>query len=309
MVTLLATGGTIAINGGREPDLDAAALLDGVIGPPGHEIRARTLAGLPSAHLSLDDVLTTARAAVDAAADGSGVVVTHGTDTLEETAYLADLLHGGEAPIVFTGAIRPASSPGADGPANLEAALAVAGAPVACGLGVVVCFGGEVHAARWARKVRTTSPLAFGSPAAGPLGWVDERRLTVALRPERHPPLPVKHLSGRVPIFVFGVGDRGEWLPDDLDGLVAAVPGAGHMHPDLLERLDELAGRIPVVAASRPETARILRDTYGYAGSEQDLHRSQLISGGALGAVAARILLLAALGAGEDPVAVFAARG
>ena len=166
-----------------------------------------------------------------------------------------------------------------------------------------------MHAARWARKIRTTSPLAFGSPTVGPLGWVDESRLTMAVRPLRHPPLDVKRLDARVPMAIFGIGDRGEWLPEDVDGLVAAIPGAGHTHPELLERLDALTTRFPVVAVSRPESGRILEKTYGYAGSEQDLHRSRVISAGALGAVAARILLLAALGADADPLEVFASRG
>jgi L-asparaginase len=310
MVTLLATGGTIAMNArGPDPALDATALLDGIPGLRAGSVRARTISTLPSAHVSLEEALTTARAAVGAATESDGVVVTHGTDTLEEAAFLTDVMYGGRAPIVFTGAIRLATAPGADGPANLHASLSVAAAPAARGLGALVCFGGEVHAARWARKIRTTSPLAFASPTVGPLGWIDEGRLTMAVRPLRHPPLDVKRLDARVPMAIFGIGDRGEWLPEEVDGLVVAIPGAGHTHPELLERLDALASRIPVVAVSRPETGRILEKTYGYAGSEQDLHRSHLITAGPIGALAARILLLAALGADADPVAVFASRG
>jgi L-asparaginase len=305
MIHLLAGGGTIAMRGRHaRPALDAEELVAAVPELGAYDLRADTVRTEPGALLALADVLALARAAVAAALDADGVVLTHGTDTLEETAFLCDLLHDGEAPIVLTGAIRPASAPGSDGAANLLAAVATAGAPAARGLGALVCFGGELHAARWARKVRATSPLSFGSPAAGPVGWVDEGRVTIAFRPARSSPLRVDRLEGRVPILTFGVGDRGEWAAGaaaDADALVAVVLGAGHAHPDLLGALDTLAARAPVVAASRPDQGRILRETYGFAGSERDLRASRLIPAGALSPVAARIALLACLGAGADP--------
>ena len=304
MIHLLAAGGTIAMRGTHAaPALDAAGLLDAVPELAAYDVQPRDLETAPGALLSLDDLLGVARAAADAATD-AGVVVTQGTDTLEETAFLTDLLHGGEAPVVFTGAIRPASAPGADGPANLLAAAAVAADPGARGLGTLVAFAGELHAARWARKVRATSPTAFGSPALGPVGWVDEGRVRVAARPARGPRLYPERLDFRVPILVFGAGDRGEAVDgatEGADGLVAVVPGAGHAHPDLLAGLVEAAGRVPVVAVSRPDQGRILHETYGFPGSERDLRASPLIPAGGLSPSAARIALLACLGAQADP--------
>jgi L-asparaginase len=309
VIHLLAAGGTIAMTGKHAvPALSGEDLVGAVPGLGAYAPRTRTLGAAPGAHVTLEEALAIARAAAGAA-DGHGVVVTHGTDTLEETALLCDLLHGGEAPIVFTGAIRPASAPGADGPANVLAAAAVAASPEARGLGALVVFGGEIHAARRVRKTRATSPFAFGSPGAGPVGWVDEGRVTVAARPPRRPPLAVESLRGVVPIAVFGLGDRGEALPPVVDGLVAALPGAGHAHPDLLARLDALAGERPVVAVSRAEQGRVLHETYGFPGSERDLRRSRVIPGGALGPVAARVLLLAGMGARADLRALFTAHG
>jgi L-asparaginase len=138
--------------------------------------------------VTLSDALEVARTAAAEAEAGRGVVVTHGTDTLEETAVLCDLLYAGEAPLVFTGAIRPGSAPGADGPANLLDAVAVAGAAGAAGLGCVVVFGGEIHAARTVRKVDSAGPSAFGSPGTGPVGRVVEGRLAICARPGRSLP-------------------------------------------------------------------------------------------------------------------------
>src|SRR2546423_12804687 len=183
-VRVLAAGGTIAMSGegGAKLALDAADLVAAVPGLPQPDgIESETVVNLPSAHLSLGDQLAICRAARDAAREGLGVVVTHGTDTLEETAMLCDVIHDSAAPIVFTGAIRAASAPGADGPANLADAISVARSAEARGMGVLVVFGGEIHHARCARKTDTTSLTAFSRPQTGLLGRRAERRAPVRM--------------------------------------------------------------------------------------------------------------------------------
>ena len=132
-----------------------------------------------------------------AASRGDGVVITTGTDTLEELAMLCAMTYGGDAPIVLTGANRPASAPGADGPANLLDAVALAASPDGAGLGAVVVFGGEILAATSARKVESTGPSAFASPVAGPLGRVVEGRVWLHARPLRHPALDPGTITAR----------------------------------------------------------------------------------------------------------------
>ena len=147
-VRVIGAGGTIAMRGDRAaPALEAGALIDAV--PELGALDGLDVLGvrnLPGAALGLDGALAVARAARDAAREGRGAVVTSGTDTIEELATLADLVHDAEAPVVVTGAIRPASAVGADGPANLRDAVAVAGSSAAAGLGAVVVFGGQIHA-------------------------------------------------------------------------------------------------------------------------------------------------------------------
>ncbi len=303
-VTLLAAGGTIAMAGSGPvvPTLDAAALVAAV---PGLRVdEARTVTTSPGVHLSTADALAIARAARDEAARGHGVVVTHGTDTLEETAYLTDLLHGGDAPIVFTGAIRPASAPGADGPANLLDAVAAAASPHTAGLGALVAFAGELHAARGARKVASTLPHAFASPRSGPVGLVSEGRVALLARPLRPPAIaPPARLDGRVPIAATALGDDGAALRAVLatrpDGLVLVTLGGGHVGPAVLAALRAATGAgLPVVAAVRPERGLLLHETYGFEGAEGDLRAAGVLDGAALGAAGARIALLAGLAAG-----------
>jgi L-asparaginase len=305
-VRVLAAGGTIGMSGhgvGATPELDAQSLIDAVPGLSGYEgLEAETLINLPSAHLTLEDQLRICRAARDAARRGLGVVVTHGTDTLEETAMLCDILSDADTPIVFTGAIRPASAPGADGPANLVDAVAVAASDQADGLGVLVVFGGEIHHARVVRKTDTTSLTAFSSPQMGPLGRVTEGHPTIWSQIPRNPTLDPPSLEKRVFIIPTAAGDDGSLaraaLGTDPDGAVIGTLGAGHMTPDLLELWADAAERIPVIAYCRPERGVILNSTYGYRGSEMDLRLTKLIPAGFLSPQAARMKLLACLACG-----------
>ncbi|HSD81158.1 MAG TPA: asparaginase domain-containing protein [Solirubrobacteraceae bacterium] len=307
-VVVLATGGTIAMAAGAAdgavPALDARALIAAVPALAARAPRAATVLSKPGPHVTAADALAIARAAAGEARGGAGVVVTHGTDTLEETAVLCDLLHDAEPPVVLTGAIRPASAPGADGPANLLDAVAVAAAPEAAGVGVVVVFGGEVHAAALARKADSASPSAFASPGAGPIGRVADGRLRLALRPARRrgPALDVRALDARVDVLATGLGDDGALLEaavaSGADGIVLAALGGGHLAPAVLGRLRDAAARVPVVVALRPERGAFLDGMYGFAGAERDVRASGAIPCGARSPQAARMTLLAGLGAG-----------
>jgi L-asparaginase len=302
-VALLAAGGTIAMSGARAvPALDAAGLIGALPQLSAvRELRAENVLALPGPQISLAQALAITARAREVAGGGEGVVVTTGTDTLEELAVLAALTYGGETPIVFTGANRPASRPGADGPANLLDAVAVAGAADAEGLGVVAVFGGEIHAGLTVRKVDSTGPAAFGSPAAGPLGRIVEGRLWLHARPIRPAPLAPTELAGRVPILTAVLGDDGAWLraaAADSDGLVVAAFGAGHLPLGMLAELRAATRRIPVVITGRPERAQMLFSTYGFEGAEPDLRGTGAIAVPFLSAPAARMALLCCLGAG-----------
>ena len=300
-ITVLAAGGTIAMTppqpgSGAAPSLDAAALVTAVPGLAVDEVR--TVRSLPGVQLALADALAIARAAAEEAARGHGVVVTTGTDTLEELAALIHLmLAPGGGAVVLTGAIRPASEPGADGPANLRDAVAVAGSAPA---GAYVVFAGEVHAAAHARKVDSTSPRAFASPRTGPLGFAGEDRADLHAAPPPPRGLDVARLDLTVPIVPTWLGDDGALLRAALalqaDALVLVALGAGHVAPAVLEAL--AAATVPVAATVRPERGALLHETYGFRGSERDLRAAGVIDAASLSPQAARVRLLAALGAG-----------
>lgn len=286
------------------PALDAAALVAEIPQLAEFEgLEAETAFGVPGTHLSLRQALEVAQRARTAAGEGEGVVITTGTDTLEELAVLCSLIYGGPGPIVLTGANRPASSPGADGPANLLDAVALAASEPATELGAVVVFGGEIHAAMTVRKVDSTGPAAFGSPATGPIGRVVERRVWLYTRPLAHPAIPVRRLEHRVAVVSTGLGDDGEALGElaaSWDGLVLVSLGAGHLSPGALRELRAATERIPVAITSRPERASMLFDTYGFDGSERDLRNTGAACVPFLSPQAARIALLCCLGADLD---------
>ena len=313
-VLFISLGGTIAMRGERAvvPDLDGEDLLRSVpgltsLGP----VRAVSFRKVPGAQLGIDDVIELA-AAIRAAFQGGtrGVVVSQGTDTLEETAFALDLLLDEQSPVVVTGAMRHPAEAGADGPANLADAITVAAAgEVSGGLGVLVVLGGEIHSAQFVRKTHTISPAAFVS-VTGPLGWIAERRPVILTRPVRRFTLSPLTAAGAASVALLTVGigddDRLVTAARDLgfDGLVIAALGAGHVPGGLVEALSDLAAARPVVLCSRTGQGPILEHTYGFPGSEQDLLTRGLISGGYLDGTKARIALSLLLGSGADQVAI-----
>lgn len=191
-VGVFTLGGTIAMSAnvasqGVAPSLSATDLLDAVPGleSAGIPVEVHDVRCLPGASLQFADIVElvqTIRRRVD---DGAiaGAVVTQGTDTIEETAWLIDLLHDGDAPIVVTGAMRNPTMAGADGPANILAAVQVAASPVARGCGALVVFADDVHAARHVRKTHSMSIAAFTSSNSGPIGRVSEGIARIWNRP------------------------------------------------------------------------------------------------------------------------------
>lgn len=314
-VLVLALGGTIAsvpsdagAGGGAIPTLTADDLLAGVPGlAEVAQVEARTVRQKPSCDITPQDVREVAALAAAAFAEGvAGVVVTQGTDTLEETAYLLDLWHGGPEPIVVTGAMRTPTSAGADGPANLLAAVRVAASQAARELGALVVFADEVHAARHVTKSHVESIAGFASPGLGPLGRVSEGRVRIDLRPtERTQTLSAPRGEGwpRVPIVRVAQGTdltEVEALAAVADGLVIEGVGGGHVPSPTVAGLEAVARRIPVVLASRVGAGGTLSATYGYPGSELDLLARGLASAGPLDALKARLRLAAQLAAAQS---------
>jgi L-asparaginase len=324
-VHVLGLGGTIAMrrddSGRAVPRLSGEDLVAAVPELAGvAEVTAETVDERPGAALDFDVLMRVSeRAGAALAAGAAGVVVTQGTDTIEETAVGLDLLHGGQAPVVVTGAMRHPDLAGAEGPANLLAAVATASDPVARGLGCLVVMGDEIHAAVRVAKRDPARPHAFVSPGLGPLGTVTEQRPRLALRPARR--LPTLAPAADVPAVALlraALGDDGrllDALPDlGYAGLVVEAFGAGHVPPSWVEPLARLASRMPVVLASRTGGGPMLSQTYGFAGSESDLLARGLRSAGWLDGPKARIALALALAtdrhqAGERFADVVAAGG
>jgi L-asparaginase len=315
-VAVFGLGGTIAMTqapeGGVSPALSAPELLAAVPGlsDAGVGIRAVDFRQKPGASLSFHDLFELVTAISNALAGGcTGVVVTQGTDTIEEVAYALDLLLSTDAPVVVTGAMRNPTMAGADGPANILAAVRVAVSPGARGLGCLVAMNDQIHAARWVRKTHTGSTAAFTSPGHGPLGEVVEGhvRIPVGIRhrsPALHPD-PAKEV--RVGVATIVLGDDGrllETIGAQVDGLVVAAFGVGHVPADVVPVLARLAERIPVVLASRIGAGPVHDSTYGFPGSERDLLARGLISAGYLDPLKARILLRLLVASEADPARI-----
>jgi L-asparaginase len=310
-VHVLFTGGTISMR--IDPGTGAA-----VPALSGSEIVSRVQGLRREAHLTLEDYARlpgphvtphwmwrlkdrVARLLADPAVDG--VVLTHGTDTLEETAFLFDLVLDGPKPVVFCGAMRTVSEPGWDGPANLMAAVRTAVHPEGRGRGVLVAVGEEVHSAREATKWHTHNLAAFRSPR-GPVGIVEREGIRFVRPPFRRPPLPARRLVADVDLHTMAAGVDDRLIRASLErrarGLVIEATGCGNVPPAVLPGLRAaLVASVPVVLVSRCPEGRVA-PVYGYEGGGQTLRDMGLIFASDLPGPKARVQLMVALGVTRD---------
>ena len=300
-VRLITTGGTIATTSDRKSRRTKAALdSGGIAGLLGYdaEIDVTELALSPSWALMPSDFVRIASAARDDARSGRyrGVVVTHGTSTLEYSAFMADLLNDSAVPIVFTGAMRYANDPDADGPQNLTDAVRIADDPGARGHRSLVVFAGSIIGARWAWKLKRDQSDAFIStdgepgrigetvqmPQRAPAGPAFESRLDEAVALLKvHPGMDVRILEAALSSGIRGL-------------VIEAMPGAGGVPPHMHQALRGAAARIPVVIASRAPAGRVPSPPTG--GTGEPLAAMNLISSGDLTSEKAWLLLMCALG-------------
>lgn len=309
-IAILGLGGTIAMRSsgfGAVPALTAEDLVEAL---PAEAValvaRVENVRQVPGAHLELDDLAALAARIRELDVSGSvdGAVVIQGTDTIEETVFALDLLNGGAMPVVVTGAMRHAGVAGADGAANLAAALITAASRESAGRGAMVCFNDEIHAGWAVQKTASTNPAAFSSPGFGPIGHVIEGGARYLCRAKRWPVITDVARPAKIAIVTASLGEGPDLVEavgqGDYAGLVVQATGAGHLHHSWATPLARLAERMPVVLATRVSRGPVLSETYAFPGSESDLLSRGLISAGFLCASKARILLSLALGSGLD---------
>jgi L-asparaginase len=313
-VVVLSTGGTIASRhderGVSLATDTASALLESLPFDLTVPVEGRDVLVLGSYLLTPSDMAGIAREIHQVLADDSvlGVVVTHGTDTMEETAFLTELVHDDPRPVVFTGAQRPADAPDTDGPRNLADAVTIAAAPQARDRGVLITFDGAVFGARGTRKTQTLATAAFSAPDTGPIGQVRDGELMFTALPVRYPSVRLEDPAGvRVDIVALYPGAD----TAAVDGVVAAgalgvvleATGAGNANPEIRDAVARLTKAGIVVALSTRVHAGPVAGLYGNGGGA-DLLDAGAVPTGILRPSQARILLTVLLARYRDPVRV-----
>jgi len=311
-IAIFFTGGTISmrmdpITGGAIPALTGKEIIALV---PGLESIADfdliDFALLPGPHMTPERMMELAEAVKKKLADDkiSGAVITHGTDTLEETAFMLDLLIEETKPVVFVGAMRHSTELSWDGPGNMRTAVRVAIDEQARNLGVMVVMDALILSAQDATKTHTESTDTFQSRDFGPLGIVDKDRVIVMRRPLHRVHIATDRIEEQVYVIKIYAGADGRFIDFAIDsgarGLVIEGLGRGNVTVASLPAIARAVQTgIPVVITSRCPRGRVL-DTYAYEGAGRQLRKLGVILGGMMPSHKARIMLMLALGAGES---------
>ncbi|EOI48044.1 asparaginase [Enterococcus faecalis] len=302
-ILVLHTGGTISMSkvaGGsvapneKNPLMEQEALFSGKV-----HLVVEDIFNIPSPHMTLERMFQLKERIQKAYSEPiDGVVITHGTDTLEETAYFLDITLEKKIPIVLTGAMRSSNEIGSDGLYNFISAIWTACSDESYDKGVLVVMNDEIHTARYVTKTHTTNVATFRTPTFGPIGTIAKEVLPQEV-------CDVSSVKGNVHVVkaYAGMGERMFELLNtpETDGLVIEALGAGNLPPETLPALQKMLDNgIPVVLVSRCSNG-IAEDIYDYAGGGVGLKKMGVVFARGLNGPKARIRLIVGLNSEKNP--------
>lgn len=311
-IVLISTGGTIAMRfdeekGGLVPAVSGAELIEAVPELKNElPLEVIEFSNIPSPHMTPNKMLSLSQEVDRIAQDDAvvGIVITHGTDTLEETAYLLSLTLTTTKPVVLTAAMRSGNETSADGAKNILTAVRTASDRHASEMGVVVVVNEYIHSARTVCKTHSANPHAFTSPAWGALGYADEDRIVWRCRPFAQEKFCITTLPQDVYLVKMATGQDDLLLrcliEKHVSGIVIEGFGRGNIPPICRQAIiDARKNDIPIVLTTRVQQGRVL-DIYGYEGGAADLIQHGVILAGDLSAQKARLKLMCALSLTQD---------
>lgn len=303
---ILHTGGTISMSEGEDGKVSPSeknpllAALERMNEPA--ELHQESVLNVPSPHITLEHWLLLKNRIEHAAEQENydGVIISHGTDTLEETAYFLDLALNVNVPVAITGAMRSSNELGADGLINLHSAILVALEPESIGKGVLVVMNDEIHHAKFVTKTHTTNVATFQTPTFGPCGLIAKNRVIFFQKLTAYERFPLKNITKHNVQLVKAYAGMDSFLLEQLalhgcDGVIIEALGAGNLPPSCLAGVKALLNaNIPVVLVSRAFNG-VTQDVYDYLGGGKQLKQQGVIFTTGLSGQKARIKLLVLL--------------
>ena len=311
-IAIIFNGGTISMKIDEKikaavPSLSAEEIMSMIPGVEEYaEIEAYTFSSMPSPHMTLETMLKLSKFTTELVEreDKDGVVITHGTDTLEETAYLLDLTVRTKKPVVVTGAMRSGSELGYDGPFNLATSICTAISDEAVGRGVLVCFNGELNSASEVTKANSMALNAFRTPNFGPIGIVDNDNVIFYRDANYSEKYDVSEIKKQVALIKCVVDMDSSYIDYLIEkgcgGIVIEALGRGNVPPKMVDGIKKATElNIPVVVVSRCFEGRVF-ESYGYEGGGKQLKDLGVIFGDTLPGQKARIKLILAINSGMN---------
>ncbi|GMA69120.1 L-asparaginase [Leuconostoc litchii] len=301
-ILVLHTGGTISMHEDVDGDIETGAenpLVKSAINLPNAELHVENIFNLPSEHIGPVHMLQLQNRILEAGNQFDGIVITHGTDTLEETSFFLDSTLNISFPIVMTGAMRSSNELGSDGLYNYHSALRVAVDDASKNRGVLVVMNDEIHSARFVTKTHTTNVATFASPLSGTMGLLTKRQITYFYDLPKREVLPITDVNKNIPVLKAYAGMDGQLLKlladEKVDGIIIEALGAGNLSREAARGVEYvLSCDIPVVIVSRSFNG-VAAPVYDYLGGGVQLEKAGAIFASSINGPKARLKLLIGL--------------